>query len=61
MYGEVRLNFVSETLPLDRLADTVKLNMVQRHAVLGPRSAPPAPAPAAVLPAGPAPAHGGGS
>ncbi len=56
MYGEVKLNFVSETLPLDKLADGVKLGMVQRHAVLGPRSAPPAaaPAPAAVLPATPA-------
>jgi len=42
MFGEVRLNFVSETLPLDKLADAVKLGMVQRHAVLGPRSAPPA-------------------
>jgi len=62
MFGEVRLNFVSETLPLDKLADSAKLNMVQRHAVLGPRSAPPAPAaaPAQVLPATPAAPHDGG-
>ena len=51
MFGEVKLNFVSETLPLDKLADTAKLNMVQRHAVLGPRSAPPAAASAPVMPA----------
>jgi hypothetical protein len=54
MFGEVKLNFVSETLPLDKLADSAKLNMVQRHAVLGPRSAAPAPAPAAVPVAAPA-------
>jgi hypothetical protein len=48
MFGEVKLNFVSETLPLDKLADAVKLNMVQRHAVLGPRGAPPAAAPVTV-------------
>lgn len=31
MFGEVRLNFVSETLPLDRLADAAKVALVQRH------------------------------
>lgn len=54
MFGEVKLNFVSETLPLDKLADAVKLNMVQRHAVLGPRAAVPAPAPAVIQNATPA-------
>ena len=49
MFGEVKLNFVSETLPLDKLADAVKLNMVQRHAVLGPRAAPAAAAAPAVI------------
>ena len=54
MFGEVKLNFVSETLPLDKLADAVKLNMVQRHAVLGPRAAPAAAAPAVIQNATPA-------
>jgi hypothetical protein len=45
LFGEVKLNFVSETLPLDKLTDSVKLGLVQRHAVLG-RSAPALPAPA---------------
>lgn len=35
LFGEVKLNFVSETLPLDKLADPVKLHLIQRHAVLG--------------------------
>jgi hypothetical protein len=48
LFGEVKLNFVSETLPLDKLADPVKLSLVQRHAVLGP-----APAAAAAPPATP--------
>lgn len=48
LFGEVKLNFVSETLPLDKLADPVKLSLVQRHAVLG--TAPAAAAPAAATP-----------
>lgn len=32
LFGEVKLNFVSETLPLERLVDPVKASMVQRHA-----------------------------
>jgi hypothetical protein len=51
LFGEVKLNFVSETLPLDRLADPQALGLIQRQAVLGaPRAAATA-APAAV-PAG---------
>lgn len=43
LFGEVKLNFVSETLPLDKLADPVSLALVQRHAVLGTkRPTPPA-------------------
>ncbi|MBR0692725.1 hypothetical protein [Bradyrhizobium lablabi] len=62
LFGEVRLNFVSETLPLDRLADPVKLSLVQRNAAPVSRApaAPgstPAAAPAAA-PSAPAP-HGG--
>src|SRR5262249_29918271 len=45
LFGEVRLNFVSETLPLDRLADPVKFALVQRSAA--PVSRTPATAPTA--------------
>ena len=31
LFGEVKLNFVSETLPLDRLADVAKIALVQQH------------------------------
>lgn len=31
LFGEVKLNFVSETLPLDRLADAATLALVQQH------------------------------
>lgn len=50
LFGEVKLNFVSETLPLDKLADPVKRSLIQRHAV--PTAA--APAAAAATPAAPA-------
>jgi hypothetical protein len=46
LFGEVKLNFVSETLPLDKLTDPVRRGLIQRHAVLG-NSAPPSPALAA--------------
>lgn len=49
LFGEVKLNFVSETVPLDKLADPVKRGLIQRHAV---PTAPVAVAPA--LPAAPA-------
>lgn len=48
LFGEVKLNFVSETLPLDKLTDPVQRNLIQRHAVRG-ATAPAAPA--AALPA----------
>ena len=47
LFGEVKLNFVTETLPLDKLTDPGRLNLIQRHAVLGA-------APAAVVTAWPA-------
>jgi len=55
LFGEVKLNFVSETLPLDRLADAAKVALVQRHTPamrqVAPASAPaPAPASAATPP-----------
>ncbi|NML44211.1 hypothetical protein HHL11_10655 [Ramlibacter sp. G-1-2-2] len=52
LFGEVKLNFVSETLPLDKLADPVKRGLIQRHAVLG--STPAAAPAAASAPATPA-------
>jgi hypothetical protein len=54
LFGEVKLNFVSETLPLDKLADAAKIAMVQRGAP-GVRQA----APAAAAPAAPDPAKRG--
>lgn len=46
LFGEVKLNFVSETLPLDKLSDPVKRGLIQRHAVLGNTAAPALAAPA---------------
>lgn len=55
LFGEVKLNFVSETLPLDKLADAAKVALVQRNSAVARAPAPPAlPAPAA-----PAPDHTG--
>lgn len=50
LFGEVRLNFVSETLPLDRLADAAKVALVQRNSAVA-RAAAPLPAPGAPAPA----------
>jgi hypothetical protein len=52
LFGEVKLNFVSETLPLDKLVDPVKASLVQRHAP-ALRAAVPAPLPASTAPAAP--------
>lgn len=49
LFGEVKLNFVSETLPLDRLADSAKVALVQRNS---PVSRAPGTA-AVAAPAGP--------
>jgi hypothetical protein len=54
LFGEVRLNFVSETLPLDKLADAAKVALVQRNSAVA-RTAAPVPA----APAQPALPHGG--
>lgn len=48
LFGEVKLNFVSETLPLEKLADAAKVALVQRNApaMRSPQpSAAPAPTP----------------
>lgn len=49
LFGEVKLNFVSETMPLDRVVDPATIALVQRHsavarpaAAAAPAAAPPA-------------------
>jgi len=64
LFGDVKINFASETLPLDRFIDDAQRTLLERHsrqAAPRPGAAPaapvPAPAPAAAaLPAPPAPA-----
>lgn len=60
LFGEVKLNFVSETLPLDQLADAAKQALIQRHTPAMRAALPAAPA-AGAAPAAPAqpPADGG--
>lgn len=53
LFGEVKLNFVSETLPLERMADPVRIAMVQRNSPAiraNPAAAAPGPAPAVAAP-----------
>jgi hypothetical protein len=75
LFGEVRINFVSETLPLERFADSARITLLQRNARVAapqpgatderpqpaalPPPAAPAPPPATAPP--PAPVTGGGS
>ena len=47
LFGEVKLNFVSETLPLERLADAAKVSLLQRHSPAVAAAATPAAAPVA--------------
>ena len=42
LFGEVRINFASETVPLDRFVDDAKRTLLERHSRQLP-SAPPAP------------------
>jgi hypothetical protein len=61
LFGEVKLNFVSETLPLDKLADAAKVALVQRNSAVARTAAPAAqPAPAAPAPS-PMAGHTGGA
>ncbi|WP_255991084.1 hypothetical protein [Chitinolyticbacter albus] len=59
LFGEVKLNFVSETLPLDKLADMAKIAMVQRN-LPGMQQQTPAPVPTPAVSAPAAPEAGGG-
>ena len=42
LFGEVKINFISETVPLDRFVDDAKRTLLERHSRAIP-SAPPAP------------------
>jgi hypothetical protein len=46
LFGEVKINFVSETLPLDRFVDSARMRLVQRNARSSAGAPAPAPAPA---------------
>jgi hypothetical protein len=75
LFGDVKINFASETLPLDRFVDEARRTLLERHSrqADAPRAAPPVPAPAAapgpvatpgappVTPAPAAPAPAGGT
>jgi hypothetical protein len=52
LFGEVKLNFVSETLPLDKMVDAAKVALVQRNSAVARAAAPIAPV-AAAAPAAP--------
>lgn len=57
LVGEVRINFVSETLPLDKFIDSARLALLQSHArPAGAAAANAAPAAAALAPAANEPA-----
>ncbi len=59
LFGEVRINFASETLPLERFADSARVALLQRNARwTNPAAQPatPAIAPPAAVPALPPPA-----
>jgi hypothetical protein len=58
LFGEVQLNFVSETLPLDRMVDAAKVSLVQRNSAIS-RVPAPATTPAAAAAPPPAAPHGG--
>jgi hypothetical protein len=51
LFGEVKINFVSETLPLDRFVDDARRTLLERHARA---RSPQTPAIAAAPPSGPA-------
>jgi hypothetical protein len=70
LFGEVKINFASETLPLDKFADDARRTLLERHSrpvIPGPAApavvtAPPPPAsPPAPTPAAPMPTGGGGA
>ena len=58
LFGEVKINFASETLPLDRFLDDAKRTLLERHSrklPTPPRAVPTIAAPAATPPAPPTP------
>ena len=66
LFGEVKINFASETLPLEKFADDARRTLLERHArpLPQPQAAAPAPssaiAPAAAIPAPAAVTRNGG-
>jgi hypothetical protein len=50
LYGEVRINFASETLPLERFADPARLTLLQRNSRSGASGSAAPAAPAIILP-----------
>lgn len=62
LFGEVKLTFASETLPLDRFVDSARMTLLQRNArpsVEPPNATTPPPAlPPAAPPLAPAPVEG---
>jgi hypothetical protein len=60
LFGEVKINFASDTIPLDRFMDEARRTLLERHArpaPAGPGAAPALPA-APAAPAAPPPAPG---
>ena len=56
LFGDVKINFASDFLPLDRFVDEAQRNLLERNSrAAAPRAAPAALAPTAVAPAAPAP------
>jgi hypothetical protein len=57
LFGDVKINFGSETLPLDRFVDDAQRTLLERHSrsSRAPGAAAPGPAPAAAPAAAPAP------
>jgi len=55
LFGEVKINFVSETLPLERFADSARLALLQRNARNAEHPQSPAAAPGLAAPAAGAP------
>jgi hypothetical protein len=56
LFGEVKINFASETLPLDRFVDDARRTLLERAARPAPIAAVAAPAAAPPTPSAPAPA-----
>ena len=53
LFGEVKINFASETLPLEKFADEARRTLLERHARPLTQAATPASQPAAAAPVNP--------